>query len=96
MPTLYETIRTWKEAQHNLNQKEPGLYAAHQSVIDYLVLRLQRHHSLADLATGYYADGDWWVPVVQEFDTAGDLDGESVRGAAYYQRLLQLRRPVGR
>lgn len=97
MPTLYETIRSWKEAQHKLNQKDPQLYAVHQSLIDRLVQRLQRHKSLADLAAGYYNDGDWWRAVVREFSVADDsLEPEALRDAAYYQRLIELRRPGGR
>ncbi len=96
MPTLYETIRAWRDAQRALNEQETGQRTAHQEVIDYLVTRLRRHRSLADLANGYYKDGDWWRAVVGEFSAADDLDGPLCRDAAYYQRLLQLRRPGGR
>jgi hypothetical protein len=94
MPTLYETMRTWLDAQRALNQQDPDSYAAHQTVIDYLVERLRRHRSLADLATSYYSDGDWWMYIVQEFAREpDDLCGELIHDAAYLQRLLELRRP---
>jgi hypothetical protein len=97
MATLIETIRNWKEAQRQLSQEDPVRYAVRQGVIDRLVARLQRHRSLADLATGYYADGQWWLPVVREFSMDAEApEGEVMRDAAYYQRLLQLRRPGGR
>jgi hypothetical protein len=94
MRSLYETIRTWREAQRSLAQKEPAGQAAHQHIVDRLLVRLQRHRSLADLANGYYKDGEWWRAVLAEFSTApGDLDGELIHDAAYYQRLLELRQP---
>lgn len=97
MPTLYETIRAWRDAQRALTQKEPAGRAAHQQMVDRLLVRLQRHRSLADLANGYYKDGEWWRPVLAEFsEDPGDLDGEAIHSAAYYQRLLQLRQPRGR
>lgn len=97
MRTLYETIRTWRDAQRSLDQRGPTGQAAHQVIVDRLLVRLQRHRSLADLANGYYRDGEWWRPVVAEFSVAPDtLDGEAIHDAAYYQRLLQLRRPRGK
>lgn len=97
MPTLYETIRTWRDAQRALDRRGPPQRSAHQEIVDRLVTRLRRHRSLADLANGYYRDRDWWTPVVREFsDELDELDEEMIRDAAYYQRLLQLRRPGGR
>ena len=94
MPTLYETVRTWLDAQRALNGQEPETSAADQAIIDRLVTRLGRHRSLADLAAGYYRDGNWWLSVTQEFSPDGSvLNGELLRDAAYYQRLLELRRP---
>ncbi|MHB1005321.1 MAG: hypothetical protein ACYC3S_06710 [Chloroflexota bacterium] len=97
MRTLYETIHAWREAQRALTQQEPARQTAHQQIIDRLVGRLRRHRSLADLASGYYKDGNWWLAVLTEFSPEpAELDGALIRDAAYYQRLLQLRQPHGR
>lgn len=97
MPTLFETIRNWREAHRKLSQRKPAPSQAHQQIIERLVCRLQRHRSLADLARGYYDDGGWWIPVVREFCVDDDAaDCQLLRDTAYYLRLLQIRRPFGR
>lgn len=94
MRTLYETIRTWRDAQRALVQKEPKGQTEHQLIVEHLLMRLRRHRSLADLANGYYKDDDWWQLVLEEFsEEPAELDGQMIRNAAYYQRLLQLRQP---
>jgi len=97
MPTLYETIRIWREAQVKLSRQTAASQAAHQVIVDRLVTRLQRHRSLADLAISYYRDGDWWLPVVGEFSLdSGSLDADLIHDSAYFQRFLQLRQPSPR
>lgn len=97
MTTLYETVRTWLDAQRALNRQGPEDSVNHQAIIDRLVGRLGRHRWLADLAAGYYRDGNWWHAVVREFSgDESEPNGELLRDVAYYQRLLQLRRPGGR
>ena len=97
MPTLYETVRTWLDAQRALNRQEAEEFATHQAIVDRLVARLARYRSLADLASGYYREGKWWLAIVQEFSIESDeVQADVIHGAAYFQRLLQLRRPGGK
>ncbi|MDA8216011.1 MAG: hypothetical protein M0Z94_00160 [Dehalococcoidales bacterium] len=97
MATLYETILNWREAYNTLNQKDPATQAAQQVIVERMVDRLRRHRCLADLAAGYYRDGEWWKPVVHEFSAEPEqFDGELIHKAAYFQRLLQIRQPGGK
>ncbi len=95
LPSLYETIRTWKEAQLALLKLPAAQQLQHQAMAERMLMRLSRYQNLADLAAAYYLDVSWWRPLLAEFSERPDLlDGELIRGAAHYQRLLQIRHPA--
>jgi hypothetical protein len=92
MATIYETIKYWADGQNDLNAAEPNREATLQQVVHQVLVRLQRHTSLADLAVAYYGDNNWWPFVAQEFDLSRS-DAHTARNAAYWQRFMQLRHP---
>ena len=95
MASIFDTIRLWADGQNALNESEPARGQALQQVISVAVRRLQRHGSLADLATSYYSDTDWWPRLAEEFDLSPD-EAALARGAAYWQRFMEIRHPSAR
>ena len=95
MASIFDTIRLWADGQNALNASAPDRGRSLQRVISLAVQRLQRHGSLADLATSYYADGDWWPWLAEEFDLSPG-DAAIARGAAYWQRFMEIRHPSPR
>lgn len=92
MANLYETIRRWADGQNALNESDVARGARVQAAVDRAIPRLQRHASLGDLGSAYYAEGDWWALVAQEFELP-PRDSQIGRDAAYWQRFMQIRHP---
>jgi hypothetical protein len=95
MASIFDTIRLWADGQNALNASAPARGQALQRVISLAVGRLQRHGCLADLASGYYADAEWWPRLAEEFDLSPD-EAAVARGAAYWQRFMEIRHPSER
>ena len=98
MLTLYEAIKSWADGQNTLDAADGELRGSLQSVVEMAVLKLHRHRSLADLASDFCDSSSlerWWMLLGQEFA----LDSASLRaarGAAYWQRFMELRHPSRR
>ncbi len=90
---LYDTIRYWADGQNALNAAEPARGEALQAAVGQALGRLRRRTSLADLATEYYADATWWPRLAEEFSLEPE-DALIARGAAYWQRFMELRHPT--
>jgi hypothetical protein len=95
MASIFDTIRLWADGQNALNASAPVRGQALQRVISLAVRRLQRQGSLADLAASYYSDADWWPRLAEEFDLSAD-EAALARGAAYWQRFMEIRHPSAR
>jgi hypothetical protein len=91
--TLYETIRLWADGQNALNAADRGRAAAIQRAVEQALNRLYRHASLADLATAYHGEDEWWARVAEEHEL-GTAEASVVRDAAYWQRFMQIRHPT--
>ncbi len=93
--TLFDTIRRWADGQNSLNAADASHAEAIQRAVEQALNRLFRHGSLADLATAYHCDDDWWGRLAEEHDLSA-ADALVVRDAAHWQRFMQIRHPEWR
>jgi hypothetical protein len=91
--TLYETIRLWADGQNALNAADQRRGEAIQRAVEQALNRLYRQSSLADLASAYHQEDEWWLRVAEEHELE-TADAAIVRDAAYWQRFMQIRHPT--
>src|SRR5262249_17965682 len=93
--TLMQTMGRWAEGQNRLDAVPAARRQALRPALLCAAVRLRRHGSLADLASDYYAPERWCGHLADEFERP-EGEGEMVRAAAYWARLMEIRHPARR